>query len=151
VLNTIPQLFLSYSGDDSCEAGLLQFAIESLLGATKVKVWTFQRDQPPDVRSIAGSLKKQVQNSCAVVFLASPSTVKGSAAQWMELAYADAFEIPTFVLLHRISYSKLKMKERGVPPFLTEGNCTPSTDWRKVVESIRPRLTRSFKGVLGGA
>jgi len=53
-----------------------------------------------------------------MVFIASPSTLKLGASQWMELAYADAAEVPTYVLLHRVSYAKLKMKERGTPPFL---------------------------------
>ena len=113
-----PQIFLSYSSDDSCEASLLAYAIETLLAKAHVRVWTFQRDQAADTRSVATSLKDQVRRSRAMVFIASPSTLKLGASQWMELAYADAAEVPTYVLLHRVSYAKLKMKERGTPPFL---------------------------------
>jgi hypothetical protein len=81
-----------------------------------------------------------------MVFLASLSTIKGGAAQWMELAYADAADVPTYVLLHRITYAKLKMKERGVPPFLTEGQCSPSTDWKRIIDSLRPHIPRRAKG-----
>lgn len=140
------QIFLSYSGEDCCEATLLQFAIETLLADVGARVWTFQRDQGGDTRSIASSLKEQIRQSRVMVFLASPSTIKGGAAQWMELAYADAADIPTFVLLHRIPYAKLKMKERGVPPFLTEGQCSPSPDWRRIIEGLRPHLSRRTKG-----
>jgi hypothetical protein len=42
-----------------------------------------------------------------MVFVASPSTIRAGAAQWIELAYADAADVPTFVLLHRIACSKL--------------------------------------------
>lgn len=134
------QVFLSFSGDDSCEAGLLQFAIETQLADLGVAVWNFQRDQQPDERQVGQSLKEQVRASAAMIFLASPSTLKGGATQWMELAYADAWEVPTFVLLHRITYAKLRMKERGVPPFLTEGHCTPATLWQSVIQSLRQRL-----------
>jgi hypothetical protein len=77
-----------------------------------------------------------------MVFLASPSTLKLGAAQWMELAYADSAEVPTYVLLHRITYPKLRMKERGAPPLITEGHCTPSVEWRKVVDGLRNQLAR---------
>ena len=145
------QIFLSYSSEDTCEASLLQFAIESLLAEEKVKVWTYQRDQAGDVRQVGASLKDEVRNSLAMVFLASPSTIRGGAAQWMELAYADGFDVPTYVLLHRITYAKLRMKERGVPPFLTEGHCTPSTDWKRIVESLRRHLPGPAKGESRGA
>ena|SRR5689334_8471005 len=131
------QIFLSYSGDDACEASLLQFALESLLADRGVRVWTYQRDQGGDTRSVNASLKEQIRVSRATVFLASPSTIKGGAVQWMELAYADAFKIPTFVLLHRITFAKLRTKERGVPPFLVEGQCTPSTNWRHIIDDLR--------------
>lgn len=142
-----PQIFLSYSGDDSCEASLLVYAIETLLAKAHVRVWTYQRDQPSDTRSVATSLKQQVRLSKAMVFFASPSTLKLGAAQWMELAYADAANVPTFVLLHRLTYAKLKMKERGAPPFITEGHCTPSVDWRRVVEELGSGLARRSRGV----
>jgi hypothetical protein len=140
VAPTQSQIFLSYSGDDACEASLLQFALETLLAARGVRVWTYQRDQGSSTRSVNTSLKEQISVSRAAVFLASPSTIKGGAVQWMELAYADAFKIPTFVLLHRITFAKLKTKERGVPPFLVEGQCTRSTDWRHIVDDLRSCL-----------
>jgi hypothetical protein len=90
-----PQIFLSYSSDDSCEASLLVYAIETMLSHANVQVWTYQRDQSASTRSVATSLKEQVRRSRAMVFLASPSTIKGGAAQWMELAYADAADVPT--------------------------------------------------------
>jgi hypothetical protein len=141
-----PQIFLSYSGDDSCEASLLVYAIETLLAKAHVHVWTYQRDQPSDTRSVATSLKEQVRRSKAMVFFASPSTLKLGAAQWMELAYADAANVPTFVLLHRLTYAKLKMKERGARPFITEGHCTPSVAWRTVIEELGSRLAGRSRG-----
>jgi len=144
------QIFLSFSGEDACEASLLQFAMETLLADAGVRVWTYQRDQSGDTRSVAFSLKDQVRRSQVMVFLASPSTIKGGAAQWMELAYADAADIPTYVLLHRITYAKLKMKERGVPPFLTEGHCTPSSDWKRIIDRLRPHGSRRVKGARRG-
>ena len=141
-----PQIFLSYSSDDSCEASLLAYAIEALLESAHVKVWTYQRDQLGSTRSVATSLKEQVRRSKAMVFLASPSTLKLGAAQWMELAYADAFEVPTYVLLHRITYAKLKMKEPGAPPFITEGHCTASVDWKRVVNELRSRRGGHSRG-----
>jgi hypothetical protein len=141
VTPTQPQIFLSYSGDDACEASLLQFALETLLADSGVRVWTYQRDQAGDTRSVNATLKEQIRASRATVFLASPSTIKGGAVQWMELAYADAFKIPTFVLLHRITFAKLKTKERGVPPFLVEGQCTGSADWRHIVDDLRRCLS----------
>jgi len=143
VMPASAQIFLSYSGDEGCEASLLQFAMETLLADFGVKVWTYQRDQANDTRSVASSLKDQVKRSRATVFLASPSTVKGSATQWMELGYADAFEIPTFVLLHRVTFAKLKSKDRGVPPFLTEGQCLPAVEWKRVVDDLRRIVSRN--------
>jgi len=35
-----PTFFLSYSGDESLEADLLQFAIEHLLQEVRARVWT---------------------------------------------------------------------------------------------------------------
>ena len=55
----------------------------------------------------------------------------------MELGYADAFDVRTFVLLHRLTFAKLKTKDRGVPPFLTEGQCVPASEWRRIVEDLR--------------
>jgi hypothetical protein len=133
-------IFLSYSGKDSFEAGLLQFAMEQLMSDLAVKVWTYERDQAKSERQIGKSLKLRVQNSAAAVFLASPSTFDSGAAQWMELAYADAFDIPIFVLLHRLTFQDLKSMEAGVPPLLLEGQCNPSSEWKAVVTEIRRRV-----------
>jgi hypothetical protein len=137
------QVFLSYSGDDTFEAGLLQYAIEQMLGDLNVTVWTFQRDQQKDERSIGKSLKDRVRESSATVFLVSPSTLEAGAAQWMELAYADAYNIPTFVILHRMTFGELRARQRGVPPLLLEGQCNPSAEWRDVIAALRTRLTNS--------
>jgi hypothetical protein len=95
-----PRVFLSYSRRDGFEAALLQHWIETRLASMAVMVWTFERDQRGDERNVSESLKNVVRESMAVVFLLSPYTIESGAAQWMELAYADAFGIPTFVLLH---------------------------------------------------
>ena len=139
------EIFLSYSGEDSFEASLLQFAIEQLLADLNVNVWTYERDQLKSTRQIAQSLKARVQRSAAVIFLASPSTFNSGAAQWMELAYADAFDIPIFVLLHRLTFKSLKAMEKGVPPLLIEGQCNLSTEWKIVVNAIRRELRTKVK------
>ena len=100
------QVFISYSGHDAFEASLLQFAIETMLVAEQVTAWTFQRDQQRSEKDIATALKKSVRESIATVFIVSPSTIDGSAAQWMELAYSDAFDVKTFVLLHHLANLK---------------------------------------------
>lgn len=135
------QIFLSYSGEDAFEASLLQYAIEHMLAELNVKVWTYQRDQAKDQRSIGKSLKDHVRGSSATVFLVSPSTLMSGAAQWMELAYSDAFDVPTFILLHRMTFGELKGREKGVPPLLLEGQCNAAADWKGVVEAIRSRLS----------
>lgn len=134
------EIFLSYSGKDSFEASLLQFALEQLLTDLGVKVWTYERDQAKSERQIGKSLKLRVQNSAVAIFLASPSTFNSGAAQWMELAYADAFDVPIFVLLHQLTFQDLKAMEAGVPPLLLEGQCNPSSEWKAVVAEIRRRL-----------
>jgi TIR domain len=133
-------VFLSYSGKDSFEASLLQFALEQMLSDLGIRIWTYERDQAKSERQIGKSLKLRVQSSAAVVFLASPSTFDSGAAQWMELAYADAFEIPIFVLLHHMTFKTLKGMEDGVPPLLLEGQCSPASEWRVVVSEIKERL-----------
>jgi hypothetical protein len=120
--------------------------METLLSDLGAQVWTYQRDQAKDQRSIAKSLKDQVRDSVATVFLVSPTTVKSGAAQWMELAYSDAFAVPTFVLLHRITFAKLKARERGVPPLLLEGQCSASADWKHLVNDLRKCLNGPTKG-----
>ena len=134
------QIFLSYSGQDAFEAGLLQFAIEQLLADINVRIWTYERDQQKSERQIGRSLKARVQSSAAVIFLASPSTFDSGAAQWMELAYADAFDVPIFVLLHQMTFKTLKAMEQGVPPLLLEGQCNDAMEWKTVVASIRDSL-----------
>lgn len=137
---TKPQIFLSYSGDDEFEAQLLQYAVEQLLADLRVSVWTYQRDQKGDVRNIGKSLKERVREATATVFLVSPSTLQSGATQWMELAYSDAYDVPTFVILHRLTFSQLRGRRKGVPPLLLEGQCNPSSEWRKVVKALRARI-----------
>lgn len=131
------QVFISYSGHDAFEASLLQFAIETMLAPEQVTAWTFQRDQQRSEKEIAAALKKSVQESVATVFIVSPSTIDGGAAQWMELAYSDAFNVKTFVLLHHLDYSELKSKDRGVPPLLLVSQCNDAQQWKAIVEDIR--------------
>ena len=135
------QIFLSYAGEDAFEASLLQYAIEQMLADLGVAVWSYQRDQAKDERNIGQSLKNRVRESSATVFLASPTTLDSGAAQWMELAYSDAFEVPTFVILHHLTFGQLKAREKGVPPLLLEGQCNPSSEWRSVISELRSRLT----------
>ena len=132
-----PKIFISYSGHDSFEAGLLQYALESLLAPEQVIAWTYQRDQARSEKDIARSLKERVRESIATVFLVSPSTIEGGAAQWMELAYADAFDVKTFVLLHHLSYSDLKGREHGVPPLLLGSQCSSAVEWKAIAEDLR--------------
>lgn len=82
---------------------MLQAAIESMLADLDVVVWTYGRDQARDVRSIGASLKERLRESSAVVVLVSQFTLASGASQWVELAYADAFGLPTFILLHHHS------------------------------------------------
>lgn len=131
------QVFLSYAGEDAFEAGLLQFAVETLLADLGVTVWGYQRDQCKDQRGIANSLKARARESVAGLFLVSPSTLDSGATQWMELAYLDAFNVPTFVLLHRLSFQELKSKEKGIPPLLLESQCNLATDWKSLVSALR--------------
>lgn len=130
-------IFLSYPGDHSVEAEWLQFVYETLLADTKAKVWTYERDQGKGEKAVAERLKAQVKASKAFVFLVTPSTLDKGAAQWMELAYADAFGVPTFILLHHLSYQDLKEKEGGIPPFLLAAHCNSTKDWRKLEEELR--------------
>jgi len=133
---TGPQVFVSYSGQDAFEAALLQFAIETLLRDQNVVAWTYQRDQATSEREISQSIKQRVRDSCATVFLVSPTTMAGGKTQWMELAYADAFDVQTFVLLHHLKYSELKAAESGAPPLLLAGQCNDATQWRTVIGDI---------------
>lgn len=130
------QIFISYSGHDKFEAELLQFVIEKSFGNESVSAWTFQRDQKRSEKEIANSLKIKVKESTATIFLVSPSTIDSGATQWMELAYSDAFDVETFILLHHISYSELKSKEGGVPPLLLSSQCNDASDWKSVISEI---------------
>jgi hypothetical protein len=60
----------------------------------------------------------------------------------MELAYADAFGIPTFVLLHRITFDELRNAEKGVPPLLLTGQCTEARQWRTIKDDLLARCRR---------
>ena len=86
------------------------------------------------------SLKERVRASVATVFLVSPSTVRSGAAQWMELAYSDAYEVPTFVILHRLTFADLRSRHKGIPPLLLEGQCNMSTEWKRVIDALRTRI-----------
>jgi len=134
-------VFLSHAGEDGFEATLLQYAIEQMLAEINATVWTYERDQRRDERSIGKSLKDRVRESKATVFLVSPSTLDAGATQWMELAYADAYNVPTFVILHHLTFDQLKARERGVPPLLLESQCNAATDWKRIIEDLRLLLT----------
>ena len=138
-----PQVFISYAAQDEFEADLLKFALDTLLADVGVGAWIFQQDQNRSERNIAESLKERVRSSCAVIFLVSPTTLERGATQWMELAYADAFEVPTFILLHHLQYADLTSSDSGVPPLLLSGQCNAATDWRTVTEKdIRTLITK---------
>jgi hypothetical protein len=138
-----PTIFLSYSGDESLEADLLKYAIEHEL--RDVRVWTYERDQRRDEGDVPRSLKEGVKSSCAVLFLITPSTLETGATQWMELAYADAFEVPTFILLHRLSYADLKAKDR-VPPLVLAKQCTQAKEWRTLLDDLRKHCAPGAAG-----
>lgn len=135
------QIFLSYSGEDSFEASLLQFAMEKLLEKSGVCVWSYERDQDKDASNISKSLKEKIKESKATIFLASPSTLNSGATQWMELAYSDAFDVPTYILLHRMTYQDLKQKERGVPPLVLSSQCNSAIDWKDIGFAIGEKIT----------
>lgn len=138
------QVFISYAGRDAFEAGLLQYALEFMLASEGVEAWTFQRDQARSEKEIARSLKDRVRESCAAVFLVSPDTLESGATQWMELAYADAFNVTTFVLLHHLNFGDLRQRSTGVPPLLLSSQCNPAAEWQVVVEDIR-KLIKGLK------
>ncbi|ATE61530.1 TIR domain-containing protein [Thauera sinica] len=131
------QVFISYSGHDAFEANLLQYAIETMLAAEGVTAWAYQRDQARSEKDIAAALKQNVRESIATIFLVSPATLEGGAAQWMELAYADAFEVKTFILLHHLEYRELRAREHGVPPLLIASQCNAALEWKNIVGDIR--------------
>jgi len=135
-----PRIFISYSGHDAFEASLLQYALETKLKSKDVTAWTFNRDQGPAEKSVASSLKRKIRNSHATIFLVSPKTLDSGATQWMELAYSDAFDVPTYVLLHHLDYQQLKTAQSGVPPLVLAAHCNPAVDWPKIVKAIEKKL-----------
>jgi hypothetical protein len=136
------QVFISYSGHDSFEASLLQHAIESIIGPKQVTAWTYQRNQARSAKDVAEALKKNIRNSVATVFLVSPNTINGGAAQWMELAYADSFKVKTFILLHHLDYNELKAQQHGVPPLLLASHCNSASQWKDIIEDIRKLIMK---------
>lgn len=136
------QVFISFAGADAFEADLLQFAVETLLRDFGVAAWTFQRDQAGTERQVAASLKRQVRQSVAMIFLVSPTTLDSGATQRIELAYADAFDVPILVLMNNVSHAELRRREH-VPPLLLAGHGWPATDWRRTVDAIETMLRRA--------
>jgi hypothetical protein len=127
------KMFLSHSEHDRFEAELLQIALEDALRDWHVRVWGYMRDQSADERNVAASLPEAIKESAALVFLLSPAT---GPTQWMELAYADAFDVPTFILLHKTTFEKLRSSKRCAPPLVLSGQCTAAVDWRTVIPEI---------------
>ena len=78
-----------------------------------------------------------MKESKATIFLVSPTTLDTGATQWMELAYSDAFDVPTFILLHRMTYQELRGREKGVPPLLLSGQCNDAVEWMDLVPELR--------------
>jgi hypothetical protein len=136
-ISQTPLVFLSYSSEDSFEANLLQTCIEIQLADCRVTVWTFERDQAKDEGAIADSLREKIRNASAMIIVVSQFTLRGGASQWMELAYADAFGVPIFVLLHHLSFKDLKRARRGVPPILLQRECTPAVSWLQMTPALR--------------
>lgn len=134
------QIFVSHSGRNAFEASILQYVLETMLANEGVTAWTFERDQSRSEQEIARSLKERVRESSAAVFLVSPDTLESGATQWMELAYADAFAVTTFVLLHHLDFRDLREREKGIPPLLLSSQCNAALEWRSVVEDIKKLL-----------
>jgi len=130
------QVFISYSGINHFEASLLQYAVESKLKRFNVKAWTYKRDQALDERDIAQSLKARVKESIASLFIISPESMENGQTQWVELGYSDAFDIKTFILLHRIKYSDLQAGESKAPPLLVSSQCSPASKWEDIILSL---------------
>jgi len=133
------QIFLSHAGEDAFEAGLLQVQLENSLSDLGARVWSYKRDQAGDERNVGSSIRERVRESAAVIMLVSQYTLEAGATQWMELAYADAFDIPTFVLMHHITFDDLK-RSSGVPPLVLEGQSTQAVNWRSVEAELRRKL-----------
>jgi len=134
------QVFISYSGRDEFEASLLQYALERILENEGVVAWTFQRDQGRSERDIAQSLKHRVQESVASIFLVSPDTLDSGASQWMELAYADAFDVKTFILLHHLTFDELKQRAQECHHYSCRANVIPRWTGRRLLRTLESRL-----------
>ncbi len=132
-----PLIFLSHAEQNTFEADLFQIALENLFTDLSVVVWSYKRDQSGNERNIGSILKEKIRQSSVFIFLVSPSTLDTGITQWMELAYADAFNIPIFVLLHQLTFEELKKHDRSVSPLLLAGECTLAVDWRKLESDIR--------------
>ena len=64
-----------------------------------------------------------------------------SGTQWMELAYADAFDKPVFILLHHMDFDDLAARSQGVPPLVLASQCSDAAlDWRAVIDAVGRRL-----------
>ena len=131
-MSTKPQIFLSHASANAFEAELLQAALEMLLQDLGVSVWAYRRDQAGNQRNVGESLKDKVRESAALIILLSPETLSSGGTQWMELAYADAYEVPTFILLHRLTFESLLRQETGVPPLVLSSHCTLAIEWKKI-------------------
>jgi len=141
--NESTQIFISYASQDAFEADLLQYAVESVLKEENVSAWTFHRDQNLSEKEIAESLKRQIQQSAALIILISPYTIEHGSTQWMELAYADSFNVKIYIMLHHLTYQELKERKSGVPPFVFASQCNQAVDWRKIINEIKLDLNRS--------
>lgn len=131
------RIFLSDATANAFEADLLQLALEGELKELGLKVWTFGRDQRSDEKSIAGAIKREVRASSALVLLVSRATLDAGANQWMELGYADAFDVPVCYLLHGLTSDEVRTMERGVPPLLPAADCVHAIQWRQIVPDLR--------------
>lgn len=128
-------IFLSYSGGDAFEAGLLQFAFEVLMEDLEVKVWTYERDQNKAEKDILQNLMARIKESRAMIFLLSPSTLDDGLSQWMELGHSDAYEIPTFILLHRLTHDDLAEREKS--SLLLARELNEARDWKLIEPELR--------------
>ena len=126
-----PIIFLSHADENSFEADLFQILLENLLADLNVIIWSYKRDQSGKERNIGNSLKEIIKKSSAFIMLVSPYTLETGATQWMELAYADAYEMPIFILLHQLNFEDLKKHDSDVPPLLIAGSCILAVDWKK--------------------
>lgn len=135
-----PIIFLSHADENCFEANLFQTVLENLLADLNVIVWSYKRDQSGKERNIGGSLKEIIKKSSVFIFLVSPHTLDTGATQWMELAYADTYEMPIFILLHQLTFEDLKKHDSGVPPLLLAGSCILAVDWKK--EDVEAQLRK---------